>query len=115
MNFDQWWATIVPNLARKPTDAAKELALLAWQDGQAQRAEGGTTVLATEKGLTTIGEVVAALQELSDMYAHTWDRVGGGLLMLDNGVARFEKAHARAENALKAFNAPPMNHGEGGK
>ena len=22
MNFDQWWARIVPNLARKPTDGS---------------------------------------------------------------------------------------------
>lgn len=42
----------------------------------------------------------SALKGLSDMYAWTWDKVDGGLMMSSSGVERFEKAHQRAYEVL---------------
>lgn len=42
----------------------------------------------------------AALQGLCDMYARTWDRVDGALVMMPDNIERFEKAHAAAQFAL---------------
>ena len=53
--------------------------------------------------VTLVGKIKtlrAALQELSDMYGHTWDLVDGGLMMMDQGIPRFERAHAAALAAL---------------
>ena len=41
-----------------------------------------------------------ALEELSDMYGHAWDLVGGGLMMMDGSIPRFETAHAKARSVL---------------
>lgn len=52
-------------------------------------------------------ELVAALSELSNMYASTWDGVDGCLRMFGDGVPRFEKAHHAAQIAVcKATGAP---------
>lgn len=47
-------------------------------------------------------ELLGALSELSDMYSHAWDLVDGGLMMFQDSIPRFEKAHLRADNAIKA-------------
>lgn len=44
--------------------------------------------------------LLAALKELSAMYASTWDRVDGALVMMPPGIARFEKAHQMAQDAI---------------
>lgn len=44
-----------------------------------------------------------ALKELSNMYASTWDRVDGALMIMDSGVDRFEAAHDKAREALRAL------------
>ncbi|MBB5448418.1 MULTISPECIES: hypothetical protein [unclassified Paraburkholderia] len=49
-----------------------------------------------------------ALQELSNMYGSTWDRVDGALVTFD--VERFEAAHEKARDALSQQPAP---RGEG--
>lgn len=45
-------------------------------------------------------DLLEALKELHAMYAHTWDRVDGALVMIDRGVTRFEKAHEAASAAI---------------
>ena len=52
--------------------------------------------------LADLDAMRGALEELSAMYAQTWDKVDGGLAMFSDSVRRFEKAHARAAAALKA-------------
>lgn len=47
-----------------------------------------------------------ALSDLSDMYAHVWDRVDGALVMLPQSIKRFERAHAKARIALRR----PLEH-----
>lgn len=42
----------------------------------------------------------AALKGLSDMYAQTWDRVDGALVMMPETVSQFEAAHKKARIAL---------------
>jgi hypothetical protein len=42
----------------------------------------------------------AALRALSDMYARTWDRTDGALIMMGDGVEKFERAHELARRAL---------------
>ncbi|MGF6633543.1 Lar family restriction alleviation protein [Paraburkholderia sp. MM6662-R1] len=49
-----------------------------------------------------------ALQELSNMYGSTWDRVDGALVTFD--VERFEAAHEKARDALSQ---QPALRGEG--
>ena len=48
-----------------------------------------------------IAVLEGALNGLVNMYANTWDRVDGALVMMDTGVERFEKAHEAARAALK--------------
>lgn len=50
-------------------------------------------------------ECAAALKALSAMYAHTWDRVDGVLVMLQGSVERFEDAHSAAREALSKLEA----------
>lgn len=52
--------------------------------------------------------LLQALTELSNMYASTWDRVDGALMMMGNGVERFEKAHHAAEVALHIATGRPL-------
>jgi hypothetical protein len=52
----------------------------------------------------TAPTLAKALHELSAMYTHAWDLVGGGLVMLEASIPRFEKAHANAIAALAAHN-----------
>ncbi len=46
-------------------------------------------------------DLLAALRELSTMYAHTWDKANGDLLMMKNSIPRFEAAHAKAVEAIE--------------
>lgn len=46
--------------------------------------------------------LVNALTALSDMYAATWDRVDGSLVLMPDNVSRFEAAHEAARAALTA-------------
>lgn len=41
-----------------------------------------------------------ALRGLTGMYARTWDRVDGALVMMPDSIPLFEKAHMNAMNAL---------------
>ena len=50
-------------------------------------------------------ELLAALKGLSDMYVYAWDRVDGGLVMMDSGVMKFEAAHKKASTALKKYSS----------
>jgi hypothetical protein len=52
--------------------------------------------------------LVKALTDLSNMYAHAWDRVDGGLTMFGSGVERFEKAHYAAQVALCGVTGDPL-------
>jgi len=52
--------------------------------------------------------MVKALTDLSNMYAHAWDRVDGGLTMFGSGVERFEKAHYAAQVALCGVTGDPL-------
>lgn len=45
-------------------------------------------------------ELLKALKGLADLYAQTWDRSDGALVMLGSSVERFEKAHAEASAAI---------------
>lgn len=47
-----------------------------------------------------IARLRAALKGLSDMYARTWDRVDGALVMMPDRVSLFEEAHRQAFIAL---------------
>lgn len=53
-----------------------------------------------EEAANEIERLQEALQGLSDMYARTWDRVDGALVMMPDSVARFEAAHKKASIAL---------------
>lgn len=46
-------------------------------------------------------DLLAALEALSELYVHTWDRMEGGLMMMESGVHRFEHAHEKAIDAIK--------------
>ena len=48
-----------------------------------------------------VAELLVALKGLSAMYAQTWDRVDGCLLMLPESVERFEAVHAKAEAVIR--------------
>lgn len=52
--------------------------------------------------------LLAALTELSNMYAWTWDRVDGALSMFGDGIPRFEKAHHAAEIAIRKATGAPL-------
>lgn len=72
--------------------------LLKWRRGETGLTR---TPTATELGLLQeVERLREALQGLSDMYARTWDRVDGALLMMPESVARFEAAHRKAFVAL---------------
>jgi hypothetical protein len=60
-----------------------------------------TPTLANARLIAAAPDLLEALAELSAMYAHTWDRVDGALVMLHSGVTRFEAAHAKAAAALE--------------
>lgn len=52
--------------------------------------------------------LLAALTELSNMYASTWDGADGTLRMFGDGVARFEKAHHAAQIAVCRATGKPL-------
>jgi hypothetical protein len=53
-------------------------------------------------------DLLAALEALSNMYVHAWDRVDGGLTMFGPSVPLFEKVHFAAQVAVaKAKGEPP--------
>lgn len=43
-----------------------------------------------------------ALEAIDKMYAHAWDRVDGGLMIMGDSVAKYDKAHAKVRAALAA-------------
>jgi hypothetical protein len=45
----------------------------------------------------------AALAGLESMYAATWDRVDGALVMMPPSITRFEAAHKKAREALGIY------------
>ena len=45
-------------------------------------------------------DLLSALEELSSMYGHAWDRVDGALVMMGSSIERFENAHEKARAAL---------------
>lgn len=47
-----------------------------------------------------IDRIENALLDLSSMYAATWDRVDGALVMMPDHIPKFESAHRRARIAL---------------
>lgn len=49
-----------------------------------------------------VKELVAALKEMEAMYTHAWDRVDGGLTMMQSSVDRFDSACGRAHELLKS-------------
>ena len=51
-------------------------------------------------------ELLEALKGLSDMYTHAWDVVGGGLLMSEQSVEKFEAVHAAAVAAIAKATEP---------
>jgi hypothetical protein len=56
-------------------------------------------------------ELLEALEALSRMYSHAWDRAdGGGLMMLPPSIPQFEEAHAKAQDLICRVKgeAPPV-------
>lgn len=46
-------------------------------------------------------DLLNALRELHEMYAHVWDRVDGALVIFDRrSIEKFEKAHEQARMVL---------------
>lgn len=45
-------------------------------------------------------ELYESLKELSALYAHAWDRTDGSLVMMNDSIERFERAHEKAAAAL---------------
>lgn len=86
------WSTLPKATKRKWCD--KATAAITAYLAQAGK-EGWVMVRGTE-----VDDMRSALKGLSDMYGSTWDRVDGGLMMIDSGVERFEKAHQRAYEVL---------------
>lgn len=61
--------------------------------------------------MTLAPVLLKTLTDLSNMYASTWDRVDGALVMMDSGISRFEKAHYAAQLVIAAANGvPPPYH-----
>jgi hypothetical protein len=58
--------------------------------------------LSSSRNSDAYDEAIAALKELSAMYAHAWDRVDGCLVMMPGSIERFEKAHAEAKRVLRS-------------
>ena len=52
-------------------------------------------------------KLIAALREMSEMYSHAWDRVGGGLVMMEPSVNRFDDANETAANLLRELGEMP--------
>lgn len=52
------------------------------------------------KVVLALVECAEALKKLSDMYASTWDRVDGALMMMGDGIERFEAAHQASRDAI---------------
>ena len=52
-------------------------------------------------------ELVRALEELSAMYGHSWDRSDGALMMMGSSIPRFEAAHDKARAVLAKAKAQP--------
>ena len=50
--------------------------------------------------LAQVDALAGALKDLSAMYAHAWDLVDGGLMMMGTSIPKFEKAHKAAYKAL---------------
>ncbi len=67
-------------------------------------APAGIVCIGAKPVLALVG-CVEALKELSAMYAHTWDRADGALVMMDSGVVRFEEAHSKASQAIANLEA----------
>lgn len=63
--------------------------------GELSLAEEGLANYAQENG-----QLRSALKGLSDMYARTWDRVDGALVMMPDRVSLFEEVHRAARIAL---------------
>jgi hypothetical protein len=59
-------------------------------EGAALRVEAGKRIEALE----------SALAGLESMYAHTWDRVDGALVMMPPSIEKFEAAHKKAREVL---------------
>jgi hypothetical protein len=57
--------------------------------------------------MTATDKLAEALRRLFDLYGYAWDRVGGGLMMMDSGIERFEAAHEKACAALAEYGANP--------
>jgi hypothetical protein len=60
------------------------------------------------KAVNNHDALVSALTELSKMYANTWDRVDGGLMMMGNTIDRFERAHDTAHRLLCTIKGEPL-------
>lgn len=76
------------------------LSRLKEQIHQRRENPSGSFITLTANEMNALVECAEALKELSGMYASTWDRVDGALLMTDSGVTRFESAHQKARNAI---------------
>lgn len=63
-------------------------------------ADGPNPQPANARLIAAAPELLEALKELSAMYASTWDRVGGDLVMMGGGIERFEAAHQVARDAI---------------
>lgn len=74
-------------------------------DEQAQRADDNFASYervkeALSEKVNSHDALVAALRGLSDMYAKTWDRVDGALVLMPDNIELFERAHEAARAAL---------------
>jgi hypothetical protein len=57
--------------------------------------------------MTIADKLAEALRGLSNLYGFAWDRVDGGLMMMEAGVERFDIAHEKALAALAEYDANP--------
>lgn len=62
-------------------------------------------LLSAQKADDLVPELTSALKGLSDMYCFAWDRVDGGLMMMDSGLERFEREHGVARDLLRRIGA----------
>lgn len=84
----------------EPVEHGEESFLVAYATGM--NAEANARLIASAPDL------LAALEALSNMYVHAWDRVDGGLTMFGASVPLFEKVHLAAQVAVaKAKGEPP--------